>query len=104
MKPIRQIAARMMLLLPATAVAQEATPTIEILSKDDARAMFAMTKNQWHSNVYQAVSAGMARPMGTPETGYGLATNTPDGDMPVVKQVYTKNKITTDFIYRKSVG
>src|SRR3546814_358645 len=98
MKPIRQIAALMMLLLPATAVAQEATPTIEILSKDDARAMFAMTKNQWHSNVYQAVSAGMARPMGTPETGYGMAMNTPDGDLLVVKPVYSKNELTPDFI------
>src|SRR3546814_10573040 len=76
------------------------TPTIEILSKDDARAMFAMTKNQWHSNVYQAVSAGMARPMGTPETGYGMAMNTPDGDLLVVKPVYSKNELTPDFIQR----
>ena len=46
MKAIRRIAALMMLFLPAAVVAQDATPIVEILSKDDTRAMFAMTKNQ----------------------------------------------------------
>jgi hypothetical protein len=98
MKSINKIAALMILLLPTAGAAQEATPTIEILSKDDARAMFEMTKEQWHSNVYQAVAAGAVMPMGTPETGYGMAMNTPDGDLLVVKPVYFGNDRSPDLI------
>ncbi len=39
-----------------------------ILSKDDARVMFSMSKGQWLANVQQAVTTGVANAMGTPET------------------------------------
>ncbi len=98
MEVIRRIGTLMLLLLPVTVVAQEATPTIEILSKDDARAMFAMTKDEWIANLHQAVAAGAATPMGTPETGLGMAMNTPDGDLLVVRPIYSENEQTPDFI------
>jgi hypothetical protein len=42
---------------------------LEILSKEDARAIFAMTRAEWVENVRQAVMAGAARATGKPESG-----------------------------------
>jgi hypothetical protein len=53
----------------------------EILSKDDARAMFAMTEDQWLANVQQAVTSGIAKPIGAPESGVGMAMSTAEGDI-----------------------
>jgi len=50
------------------ALVQE-TAKVEILSKDDARALFAMTRAQWVENVQQAVMAGVAEATGRPESG-----------------------------------
>lgn len=42
---------------------------IEILSKDDARAIFAMTRAEWVENVRRAVMAGAAKATGSPDSG-----------------------------------
>lgn len=69
-----------------------------ILSKDDARVMFSMSKDQWLANVQQAVTTGVANAMGTPETGLGMATSTPGGDLLIVRPNYGENDQKPDFI------
>lgn len=95
---MKRIALAVVLLFPLVAFSQEPAPTVEILSKDDARAMFSMTKEQWHANVRQAVAAGMARSMGTSETGFGMAMSTPEGDLLMVRPDYSKNEQKPYFI------
>ncbi len=57
-------------LIPAAALSQQETiPTIEILSKDDARSLFSMTEEQWRANVRQSVAAGIAQAMGSAGRG-----------------------------------
>jgi len=85
------------LLFPVAAFAQKATPRVEILSKDYARAIFAMTKSQWLTNVRQAVAAGAARLIGSQKTGFGMATKTPDAFL-IVKPDYDENEQIPDFI------
>jgi hypothetical protein len=68
-----------MFLFPRAALAQVGTPDLEILSKADARSIFAMTRSEWTENVRQAVMAGAATAMGDPESGATLATTNPTG-------------------------
>lgn len=63
------VAVAAMLLSLIAALAQGGAPDLEILSKDDARAIFAMTRSEWVENVQRAVTAGAARAMGRPESG-----------------------------------
>ena len=71
---------------------------VEILSKDDAQAMFAMTENQWLANVQGAVASGMAKPIGTPESGVGMAMSTAEGDILMVGPSYGEDKQNPEFI------
>ena len=71
---------------------------VEILSKDDARELFSMTKDQWYSNVHEAAAAGAAEAVGTPETGLGMAMSSPGGDLLIVKPNYGDNPQKPDFI------
>ena len=68
----------------------------ELLSKDDARAMFAMTRAQWISNVQAAASAGSARALGTPQD-ISMIMSKPDWDL-VVKPGYRGNEPKPDII------
>lgn len=52
----------LIVLLPFMVPAQESTPMVEILSKDDAQAMFAMAEDQRLANVQGAAALGMAKP------------------------------------------
>lgn len=90
-------------LFPLLAFSQGAAPTVEILSKDDARELFSTTKEQWLARVQSTVAAGMARPMGDPETVFGMVVNTPEGDLLMVMPSYGKNEQKPDFI-QVSVG
>ena len=71
------------LYLPTATYSQDIASDIEILSKDDARAMFAMTRIQWVENVRRLVISGVTKAMGSPETGLAMATTTPTGQLMV---------------------
>lgn len=81
--------ALVMVFLPALAFSQEASPTIGMLSKDNVQALFSMTQVQWRANVRRTVAAGAGSAMETPETGVALVTRTPEGDLMVVRPLYT---------------
>ena len=90
--------AALVALFPLIILAQEAEPMAEILSKDDAQAMFAMTEDQWLANVQGAVASGMAKPVGTPGSGFGMAMSTAEGDILMVRPSYGEDKQTPEFI------
>lgn len=60
----------------------------DILSKADAASIFAMTRQQWEAQVTRTVSAGAAKRIGSPETGIGMATQTPEGHLLIVRPMY----------------
>jgi hypothetical protein len=66
---------------PITAMAQGGTLDLEILSKEDAGAIFAMTRAEWTKNVQRAVMAGAARSAGNPESGLAMVTTTRAGEL-----------------------
>ena len=68
----------------------------ELLSKDDARAMFAMTREQWILNVQAAASAGSAKAFGTPQD-ISMIMSKPDWDL-IVKPNYRGNESRPDII------
>ena len=72
-------AAATMLLSAVTA--QTGTLELEILSKDDAGAIFAMTRAERTESVRRAVMGGAARATGSPESGIALVTNTRAGEL-----------------------
>lgn len=78
----------------AVAISQDVT----IPSKDYTRAMFSMTKDDWNSNVQQAVAVGAAEAAGAPETGLAIATTTPDRIL-IVKPDYGLNIQKPEFIH-----
>jgi hypothetical protein len=88
----------LVVLFPFKVLAQEPAPMAEILSKDDAQAMFAMTEDQWLANVQGAVASGMAKPIGTPESGVGMAMSTAEGDILMVRPSYGEDKQNPEFI------
>jgi hypothetical protein len=92
---MRLLLALLALLFPVRTFSQ--APAVEILSKEDARTVFSMSKEQWLANVQQAVVAGAARPMGSRENGIGMAMSTPDGDL-LVRPSYGDNNQRPDFI------
>lgn len=62
--------------------AQSVTPNDEmLLSKQDAQLMFSFSRDQWNANVSAAVSKGMAKATGLPESGLGMATPHDNGFM-----------------------
>jgi hypothetical protein len=79
---------------PVTTAAGE----LEILSKDDARTLFTMTKEQWVLNVQQAVVAGAAKAMGSPETELSMVMHTTDGDLLIVRPNYVGNLQVPKFL------
>ncbi len=81
--------ALVMVFLPALALSHEAPPAIGFLSKDHAQALFSMTQDQWRANVRRTVAAGAGSAMETPETGVAMITRTPEGDLMVVRPLYT---------------
>ncbi len=86
-----------LLYLPTATYSQEGAPDIEILSKDDARAMFAMTRAQWVEYVRRAIVAGVAKAMGSPETGLAIATTTPAAQL-IVRPDFSGEGQKPDFI------
>jgi hypothetical protein len=95
---VKRLLVAVMLLACSEAFGQEPSPSIEILSKDDARAMFSMTQEEWVANVRRSVDAGIATAMGTPETGFGMAMITPEGDRLLVVPDYSKSDQKPYFI------
>jgi hypothetical protein len=88
----------LIVLFPFMVLAQESAPMVEILSKDDAQAMFAMTEVQWLANVQGAVASGMATPIGSSESGVGMAMTTAEGDLLIVRPSYGEDKQNPEFI------
>ncbi|MGC2456312.1 MAG: hypothetical protein WA592_26505 [Pseudolabrys sp.] len=76
---MRIIAAILLMLSLAAPVAAGTTDDDAILSKSDARAMFAFSRPQWEANVAAVVTAGLGRATGSPATGIGVTLKTPDG-------------------------
>ena len=69
------------LISPSVALVQEAA-NLELLSKDDARAIFAMTRAEWAENVRRAVATGAARATGKSESGgVTMVTTTQAGEL-----------------------
>ena len=66
----------------------ESADASDILSKADAASIFAATRQQWEARVTRAVSAGAARRTGSPQTGIGMATQTPEGHLLIVRPMY----------------
>ena len=60
--------------------------------------MFALTKDQWQLNVQQAVAAGAARAMGSPETGFSMVMATQAGDILIVRPNYSQSTMSPDFL------
>ena len=83
--------------LPFPVLAQQPT-TFEILSKDDAKATFAMSQQQWNENLRQLVAAGAAVHTGTESSGFGMATNTPEGYILMVKPDYSRGPRRPAFV------
>lgn len=71
----------------ADAWAQEKAHS-EILSKEDARRVFAMSRSQWTDHVRALVRAGQAQAVGDVEGGLRAVTQTPDGDILYVHPDY----------------
>lgn len=86
-------AAAIFLIIAVSAPGQESKPPTEFPSKDDARLMFGMTRDQWSAKVATAVESGAARVTGNPETGYGMAMDTAEGDLLVVWPIYTTTEL-----------
>jgi hypothetical protein len=63
---------------------------LEILSKDEARQVFAMSRAQWTEHVRNLVAAGQAQALGRVESGLRMATQTPEGDILMVQPDYFK--------------
>jgi len=70
---------------------------IELLSKKDAQAVFAMTRANWISNVENSVAAGKAEAMGTPASGLAMVITTVQARL-IVKPDYTSNEQRPDFV------
>ena len=68
-------------MLLSAVTAQTGTLELEILSKGDAGAIFAMTRAEWTESVRRAVMGGAARATGSPESGIALVTNTRAGEL-----------------------
>jgi hypothetical protein len=81
MKPaFKDIIAAAVLILSVAAPVVAGPPDEDaILSKPDARAMFAFSRPQWEANVAAVVTAGLGRASGSPRTGIGLSIETPEG-------------------------
>jgi hypothetical protein len=60
--------------------------------------MFAMTEDQWLANVQGAVASGMAKPIGTQESDFGMAMSTAEGDIWMVRPSYGADKQNPEFI------
>jgi hypothetical protein len=74
------------------------TTPIEIIPKDDARAVFAMTREQWNENVRQAVMAGICRTSGRPEIGLSMSMLTQEGHLVLVQPNYATDPERPDFV------
>lgn len=96
------LAALLVLSATTKGAAQAGSAKIEILSKADAREVFAMSKTQWNENVRLAVGLGISGQVGRPETGLGMVTRTEAGLLLVVPD-YSSNDERPDFI-QLSIG
>ena len=75
-------------LMNASANAQESN--VEILSKEDAAAVFGMSEEAWLLNVRKAVALNLATTVGSPETDLGMVMVmvTPEGDLLGITPLY----------------
>ena len=74
------------LLLASAVVAQSADR--QILSKDDTRAIFAMSREQWEANLSAAIALGQAQPYESAEDVTGMLTEHFGGTIMIVRPLY----------------
>ena len=84
--------------LVANASSKQLPRPSEILSKTDTRAVFSMSKAQWHSDLRRLVPAGLAKPVGSEASGLGRSTELPEGVVVLVVPNYLKSSDRPDFI------
>ena len=87
-------------IFPAVAPAQNEAPAFaEIFSKDDARAWFAMTRDEWQENVRRNVAAGAASALEAQETGVALVARSAAGDLFVIRPLYLSGPEKPDVVH-----
>jgi hypothetical protein len=81
MKPaFKQVIAAILLMLSLAAPVAAGPPDEDlVLSKSDARAMFAFSRSHWEANVAAVVAARLGEATGSPKTGIGVSLKTPVG-------------------------
>ena len=84
-------------LMNASANAQESN--VEILSKEDAAAVFGMSEEAWLLNVRKAVALNLATTVGSPETDLGMVMVTPEGDLLGITPLYLAYPVITHTHY-----
>ncbi len=85
-----------------SSTAQE-QPPLEILSKEDAKATFALSRAEWENNLRAAVAAGVARAILSPTEAPGMLTEQPGGMILVVRPLFGKDNLKPEAI-QVSVG
>ena len=88
------VAVGLILALPEVGSAQ----SIEILSKEDAKQLFALDQFEWVQNVMLASTAGAARALRMGGTNVGMVTDHPGIGHMIVKPDYGDNPDKPDFI------
>lgn len=88
LRRIGRIATLLISLWPALAWSQASEESFTVLSKQDAKTFFSMSQDQWISHVERIVSTGAAQPYGRPGDGFGVMTQTDDGDLHIVVLKY----------------
>ena len=77
---------------PQGSMAQE-QPPLEILSKEDAKATFALSRAEWESNLRAAVMAGAARAMSSPTEASTMVTEQSGGMILMVRPLFQKDNL-----------
>ena len=84
--------------LRGPASAQDPGADLQILSKDEARAIFSMTLDEWNRSALEASKSGPAIANGTPATGYNIAVPISDGFIRSISPKYDSNPTRPDTI------
>ncbi len=95
---LRPFALGVLALLSVGGVLAQGSTMVEILSKDDARQVFAMSRDEWLENVRQAAAAGVAKATGSTDTGVTMTMLTSSTSQLMVRPDYSGAGRTPDFV------
>ena len=88
----------LIVLIVPNQTAGQTAPQLEILSKSDATAMFALSKDAWNKNVFLAASLGIGKPIESPDGTFKMGTRHGDGIFMLVKPNYGADHSKPEFI------